>query len=242
MSRSPTGASAEQRGHRARRDQSAHRPGRFHRAGRPVGLRQVHDPETRRRADPADARLCLRRGARARRRAGAHRHRVPEPHDAAVADDPRQRDAAAEDRAAVPRRVSRQEEHRVQGPRRGAAGAGRPERLRRQISLAIVRRHAAARLALPRADPRSATAAARRAVRRARPVHPRGAVGDHAGAVALAEADRDPRHARSARGRLSGQPHRRDARAPRPHHRRQRGAVRASAHDGHDLRSGVRDA
>ena len=67
--------------------------------------------------------------------------------------------------------------------RRGAAGAGRPERLRRQISLAAFRRHAAARLALPRADPRPATAAARRAVRRARPVHPRGVVGDHAGAV-----------------------------------------------------------
>ncbi len=55
---------------------------------------------------------------------------------------------------------------------------------------------------------------------RARSVHPRGAVGDHAGALGLAEADGDPRHARSARGRLSRQSDRRDARASRPHHRR----------------------
>ena len=48
---------------------------------------------------------------------------------------------------------SRQAQNRVSRPRRGVAGAGRPCRLRRQISLAIVRRHAAARLAVPRADP-----------------------------------------------------------------------------------------
>ena len=47
-------------------------------------------------------------------------------------------------------------------------------------------------------------------------------------------------HPRSARGRLSRQPHLRDARAARPHHRRQRGAVRAPAHHRHDLRPGFR--
>ncbi len=51
-----------------------------------------------------------------------------------------------------------------------------------------------------------------------------------------------PRHARPARGRLSRQPHLRDAGAARPHHRRQRGAVRAPAHDGHDLRPRLRHA
>ena len=66
-------------GARARRDQPAHRPGRLHRAGRPVGLRQVDHPQAGRRADPRVARLCLCGGPRARRRAGAHRHGVPEP-------------------------------------------------------------------------------------------------------------------------------------------------------------------
>ena len=100
---------------------------------------------------------------------------------------------------------------RVPRSRRGAARAGRPEGLRRQVSLAALRRHAAARLALPRADPRSAAAAARRAVRRARSVHPRGAVGDHAGAVDDAPADRAAGHPRPAGGGLSRQPHLRDA-------------------------------
>ena len=169
-------------------------------------------------------------GPRGRRRAGARRHGVPESDAAAVADDPRQRDAAAEDRAAVPAGISRQAQDRVPRPRRGAARAGRARGLRRQVSLAAVRRHDAARLALPRADPRSATADARRAVRRARSVHPRGAVGDHAGSVADAAADRAAGDPRPQGSRLSRQPHLRDAGAARPHHRRQRGAVPAAAH------------
>ena len=60
-----------------------------------------------------------------------------------------------------------------------------------EISLAIVRRHAAAHLAVPRADPRAATPDARRAVRRARRLHARGIV------------VRDPRPARGARASRS---------------------------------------
>jgi NitT/TauT family transport system ATP-binding protein len=57
--------------------------------------------------------------------------------------------------------------------RQGAciAGPGRPQGFAAKISLAAVRRHAAAGQSLPGADPRAAHAAARRAVRRARPVH-----------------------------------------------------------------------
>ncbi len=70
-------------------------------------------------------------------------------------------------------------------PRQGpcAAGAGRPEGVRRELSLAALGRHASARQPLPRADPRAPPAAARRALRRARPVHPRGTVGDPAGSL-----------------------------------------------------------
>src|SRR5215470_16775621 len=49
---------------------------------------------------------------------------------------------------------------------------------------------------LSRAHPRSAAALAGRAVRRPRSIHARGAMGDHAGALGHAEADRHPRHAR----------------------------------------------
>ena len=49
-------------------------------------------------------------------------------------------------------------------------------RLRGQVPVGALRRHAAARVDLPRARPRAADAAARRAVRRARRVHARGAV------------------------------------------------------------------
>ena len=42
---------------------------------------------------------------------------------------------------------------RIPRARRKAAGDGRPRRLRRQVSVGTVGRHAAARLAVPRADP-----------------------------------------------------------------------------------------
>ena len=61
--------------------------------------------------------------------------------------------------------------------------------------------------------------AARRALRRARPVHARGAVVDPAGTLAGAQGDRAAGDARSARGRISRQPHLRDERTARPHPR-----------------------
>ena len=57
-----------------------------------------------------------------------------------------------------------------------AAQDRRARRLRRALSVGTLRRHAAARLALPRADPRAGAADARRAVRRARCLHARGIV------------------------------------------------------------------
>ena len=65
-------------------------------------------------------RPCLRRRPRGRRRAGAGRHGVPEPDPAAVAQHPRQRHAAAQDRAAVQAGVFAQSANRVSRPRRGA--------------------------------------------------------------------------------------------------------------------------
>ena len=66
-------------------------------------------------------------GPRGRRRAGAHRHGVPEPDAAAVAHDPRQRDAAAQDRAAVPPGVS--------APSARASSRDRVEALLAQVGL-----------------------------------------------------------------------------------------------------------
>ncbi len=176
-----------------------------------------------------DQRLRLRRRARGRRRARAGRHGVPEPDPAAVAQHPRQRHAAAEDRAAVPAGVLRKRKPNIATASRPAE-ARRPRRFRRQVSLAIVRRHAAARLAVPGADPRTAAVAARRAVRRARPVHARGTVGDHAGALDRSTAHRAAGHPRSQGSRLSRQPHLRHAGTARTDRRRRRGAVRAAAH------------
>ena len=65
------------------------------------------------------------------------------------------------------------------GARRCCGRSGWP--ISRTRCLATVRRHAAARLALPRADARAVAAAARRAVRRARCLHPRGIMGRAAG-------------------------------------------------------------
>ena len=126
---------------------------------------------------PATVRACVA-GA-----AAAHRPGVPEPDHAAVAHDPRQRDDPAQDRRPVPAGLPQEEEGRVHRPRRGAARAGRAQGLRRQAAVAAVGRHAAARVAVPCADPRARAAAARRALRRARPVHARGAVGHHAEAL-----------------------------------------------------------
>ncbi len=87
----------------ADRDKPADRAGGLHRAGRPVRVRQVHHPQAGDGPDQRVERLRVRGGPAGRRRAGAGRHGVPEPHAAAVAHAARQCDAAAEDRAAVPR-------------------------------------------------------------------------------------------------------------------------------------------
>ena len=120
----------------------------------------------------------------------AHRHGVPEPDHAALDDDRAEHHAAAQDRRAVPLAVPQAAQDRI--PRQGpcAAGAGRPQGFWHPLSLAALRRHAAARQSVPRADPRAAHAAARRAVRRARPVHAGGTVVDPAGPLADAPADR----------------------------------------------------
>ena len=65
-------------GSRADRNQSADREGRLHRAGRPVRLRQVHDPQAGHRPDQRLERLRVRGGPPGRRRAGSRRHGVPE--------------------------------------------------------------------------------------------------------------------------------------------------------------------
>ncbi len=68
------------------------------------------------------------------------------------------------------------QQSRLRGQGARAASPGRARGLRGQLSLAAVRRHAATNLALPGAHPRALAADARRAVRRARHVHARGAV------------------------------------------------------------------
>ena len=83
---------------------------------------------------------------------------------------------------------------------RAAARERRPRRLRGQVPVGALGRHAAARLDLPRAHPRAEDAAARRAVRRARRVHARGAVVHPARPAGGAALQRDPRHPRPARG------------------------------------------
>jgi hypothetical protein len=108
-------------------------------------------------------------------------------------------------------------------PGRSAAGAGRAEGARAtKYPLAAVGRHAAARLALPRADPRARAADARRALRRARRLHPRGAVVRHPRPPRGAAAHGHPRHPRPARGGVPRRQRLRHERAPRPHHRRAR--------------------
>ncbi len=103
------------------------------------------------------------------------RHGVPEPEPAALAQGHRQRAASARDRRAAPAEIP-QAEGAISRAGHRAAQDRRARRLRRALPLGAVRRHAAARLALPRADPPARAADARRAVRGARCLHARGAV------------------------------------------------------------------
>ena len=156
------------------------------------------------------------------------RHGVPDADAAAVAHHARQPAAAARNRAAASPRNPPQQ-GAICRARREAAGLGRPRRLRQQVSLATVRRHAAARLALPRADPRAAAADAGRAVRRARCLHARGTVVRDPRPAGGARHHRGPRHPRPARGGVPRRPHLRDVAAARPHRGRARGRLPAPA-------------
>ncbi len=78
---------------------------RLRRPGGPVRLRQVDHPQARQRADPRIHRPSSSSPDARSVRRGAGRHGIPEPDPAAVDDDPRQRHAAAQDRAAVPRAI-----------------------------------------------------------------------------------------------------------------------------------------
>ena len=109
--------------------------------------------------------------------------------------------------------------------RREPAGNRRAERLWRQVSLAALRRHAAARQPVPGADPRSGASHARRAFRRARRLHPRGTVAGDARSSRGKGVHGHSRHPRSARGGVPGRPGVRDERPSGPHHRRAGGRV-----------------
>ena len=124
---------------------------------------------------PPDPGSIVISGAKVTRPGQDRRHGVPEPEPAALAQGHRQRPAAARDRAAVPRELPPRE-GAVSRAGGGAAQDRRPRRLWRALSVGAVRRHAAARVALPRAHPPAVAADARRAVRRARRLHARGTV------------------------------------------------------------------
>ena len=139
---------------------------------------------------------------------------------AALAHDGGQRAAAAGNRRALPQQLQAKAQG-IRGTRPQAAAEGRPGRLRGQVPLAALGRHAAARQHLPRADPRAQDAAARRALRRARCLHPRGAVVHPARPLDRAAVQRDPGHARPARIGVPGRHGVRDDQEP--------GALRGAA-------------
>ena len=205
-------------------------------------MRQVHHPAAGERAGAAIHRRGDRRRPGSGRACLARRHGVPESDHAALDDDRAEHHAAAQDRRTFPLAIPQAAQDRI--PRQGqcAAGTGRPQGLWQPLSLATFRRHASARQSVPRADPRAAHAPARRAVRRARPVHAGRAVVDPAGPLDRPQADRAAGDARSARGGVSGQPHLRDERATWPHPRRQPRRLCPPAHRRHDLRAGFRGA
>ena len=133
----------------------------------------------------------------------------------------------------------RAQARRVCGEGGEAAAERRPRRLRGQVPVAAFRRHAAARLDLPRADPRAEDAAARRAVRRARRVHPRGAVVHPARPLVGAALQRHPRHPRPARGGVPRRHGLRDEQQPGPDAGAARDRAAPSARPGGHLRQGV---
>ena len=153
-----------------------------------------------------------------------HRHRVPERPAARLAHRARQRPGAVRDARAGPAPA--------RGPRARADRLGRPGRLRVEVPLGALRRHAPARLHLPRADPRPAAAADGRAVRRARRADARAAAGRPAAHLAELAQDGAVRHPQHQRGRVPLRPRGGDDAAPGPHPRgaahRPAAAARAS--------------
>ena len=108
------------------------------------------------------------------------------------------------------------------GAHQAHARPRQPHRLREEISLAAVRRHAAARLDRPRARLRRRPAADGRAVRRARRDRARPSQRAAAGTLGAHQQDDLLRHAFDPRGGLPVDAHRRDVAAAGPRHRRDR--------------------
>ena len=106
----------------------------------------------------------------------------------------------------------------------------RPARLREQISLRAVRRHAAARRHRAGAGARSEAPADGRAVRRARRAHPREDERRAAAHLARQPQDRGADHPFDRRGGVSRRPRHRDVGAARPHHPRSGRQPAAPAH------------
>src|SRR6516162_1608038 len=211
-------------------------PRRIRRGGGPLGLRQVVLDEDRDGAGAARFRRHRHFRRQSARAGEDRRHGVPEPEPSALAQGHRQRAAAAGDCGAASPEVSARQGTLSRGGR-CAAQDRRARRLRRASSLGAVRRHAAARLALPRADPSAGAVDARRAVRRARRLHARGIVVRAERLVAEVRLHRDPGHARPTRSGVPRRQHPRHERAARAHRHDQDGRSAAPARPRHLLRA-----
>src|SRR5262249_3428210 len=116
----------------------------------------------------------------------------------------------------------------------------RTPRLREECPARALGRHAAARVDLPRADPRSLAAPDGRAVRRPRRHDPRGAGHGAPAGVERASQNgrvRDPQH---SRGDLAGGSGRGDGKQAGPHHRERADPVAAPSHHRDAVRAGFR--
>ena len=213
-------------------------PGRIHRHRRPFGLRQEHLHEADHGPEHAQQRQHPHRRPAGDRAAEDQRHGLPGAQPAALAHDAGQRAAAAGDRRALPLELQSQA-RRIRGQGAQAAAKRGPGRLRGQVPVAAVGRHAAARQHLPRAGARAEDAAAGRALRRARRLHARGAVVRDARPAGGAEVQRHPGHARPARKRVPGRHGVRDEQEPGAHRRQARDRPAAPARPGDHLHPAV---
>ena len=202
--------------------------------GRAVRLRQVVADEARYRVAAAERGQHRGRGQGGERTSENRRHGLSESYAAALAHDTLERHAAARDRRAASPSVPARARALPAASERAAQPGGAGE-FRREVSMAAVRRHAAARFAVPLAHSRAGLADARRAVRRARCLYPRGAVGRTAGALDAARLHHDSGDARPARSGLSRRYRARDVEPARTHHRHPRRADRTSASAAHRL-------